>query len=61
MERTFITKRTSTKTGKEYTALIGVKNNKEYLLTFDKMTMLRLSNLTLQEYENIVVGQELEV
>lgn len=61
MQRTFITRRKSSRTDKEYTALIGVKNNKEYLLTFDKMTMLRLSNLTLDEYENIVVGQEIEV
>ena len=61
MERTFITKKKSNKTGKEYTALIGIKDGKEYIISFDKMTMLRLSNLTLAEYEAIQIDEKIDV
>lgn len=62
MKRTFITKEKSKKTGKEFTALIGISNNdKRYYLSFDRMTMLRLSNMTLADFENIAVGDEIDV
>lgn len=51
----------SAKTGKQYTALIGIKDDKEYFLSFDKLTMLRLSNLTLAEFEALKVGDEINV
>lgn len=59
--RIYITKRISTKSGKQYTALILNKNNKEYFLSFDTMLMLRISNMTLAEFEDLSVDEVIEI
>lgn len=57
----FATKRTSNKSGKAYYALIMERNGMEIFLSFDKMTILRATNKTLNEIEQMQVGECIEI
>lgn len=57
----YITAKTSSKTGKLYKALIAETRTGEWIVSFETMTMLRVSGLPLTVIENLKEGEKLDI
>lgn len=57
----YITKKTSQKTNKTYKALVAVTKAGETIVSFDTMTMLRVSGLPLTVIENLKEGEKIDI
>lgn len=55
----YVTKKLSTKKNVEYSVLCCEKDGKEYFLSFDRTVMLRLTNMTLNDFDKIKLGEKL--
>lgn len=59
--KVFVVKRKSAKTGKEFVAIIGRKGDREYYLSFDRATAMKIANLTFDDCYNMAVGEEIAI
>lgn len=42
--------------GKRYVAIVCEKNNKEYYLTFDRITIMKITDLTFNQLDGLDFG-----
>lgn len=59
--KTFVTKRLSQKTNKEYVALIGERGGRVFVLSFDRYLCMNVADLSPRQLEEMEVGDVIEV
>lgn len=61
MNRLYIMKKKSAKSGKEYTALFLDKGEKTFIITFDKFVIMRVADMTFAQFEEIPLDTRIDI